>query len=127
MATIVINSVTFSGLPNGTGNQSAWQPTKYAISEQKIGATLIAANGTRNRVERGVNKRIVTIAWEKTNQATMQALRTIQRLTTTFTIADFEGNSITVQTEDDAFAPAWNFNNRAGTPYWDVDVVYYEP
>jgi hypothetical protein len=127
MSTVTINGTAFSGLPNGTGNQSAWQPTKYQITEQKIGVTLIAANGTRNRVERGVNKRVLTIGWEKTNQATMQALRTIQRLNTTFTVADFEGNSITVQTEDDEFAPSWNFNNRAGTPYWDVEVVYYEP
>jgi hypothetical protein len=101
--------------------------SSFSITEKKIGTTLVAANGTRNRVERGVNKRVVDIAWDKTNQATMQTLRTIQRLNTTFAVTDFEGNSITCQTEDDEFAPAWSFNNRAGTPYWDIAIRLYEP
>lgn len=126
MSTLILNGVTFSGLPNGTGNASAWQPNAYTISETKIGATLVAANGTRNRVERAVNKRVITIGWEKTNTATVQTLRTIQRLTSTFTLSDFEGNSITVQTEDDEFAPSVNFVDDNSTPFWDIELKLYE-
>lgn len=57
MATIVLNGVTYSGLPNGAGNANAWQPTGYVVRQEKIGVTLPAADGTRNRVERSVTKR----------------------------------------------------------------------
>ena len=98
MAYLVINSVTFSGLPNGTGNQSAWQPTGYDETPTKIGVTLVAANGTRNRVERGVTKRAWKLTWEGCNYATMQTIRTISLLTSTFAFSDVGGTAYTVQT-----------------------------
>jgi hypothetical protein len=126
MSTLIVNAVTFSGLPNGTGNQSAWQPDSYVASEVKIGVTLPAADGTRNRVERSVVKRTWEVGWQACNLATMQTVRTIQRLTTTFTFTDLEGVSYTVQTEDDAFAPEWAFNDPSGASFWTVKLVLYQ-
>lgn len=126
MADLVMNSVTFSGLPNGTGNQSGWQPTGYVPKEIKVGTVLIAADGTRNRVERNVIKRIWEISWDGTNTATMQTLRTIQRLMTTFTLVDIEGNSFTVQCEDEEFAPEFAWIDPAGNRYWDVTLTVYQ-
>ena len=126
MAHLILNSVTFSGHPDGTGNQSAWQPTGYTPKEIKVGVTLPAADGTRNRVERNVIKRTWEITWEGTNTATMQTLRTIQRLMTTFTLSDIEGNSFTVQTEDDDFEPDFAWIDPAGNRYWDVKLTVYQ-
>jgi len=73
-----------------------------------------------------VVKRKWEIGWKACNQATMQTVRTIQRLTTTFTFADFEGVSYTVQTEDDDFAPEWAFNSPAGASFWIVKLILYQ-
>jgi hypothetical protein len=126
MATVSINGTSFDGTPNGSGNQSAWQPTGYEPSEIKVGVTLPAADGTRNRVERGTNKGKWVIKWEKTNAATMLALRTIQRLNTTFTFVDTEGVSHTVQTEDDPFERGFALVSRSNVQYWNVTLTLYE-
>lgn len=125
MSDLVINGTTFNGTPSG-GTASAWRPTGYKASEAKVGATLPAADGTRNRVERAVNKRVYEIAWEPCNLATMQTLRAIQRLTSTFTFVDIEGNSVTVQTEDDTFEPEVAFSDPANNTYWNVKLKLYE-
>lgn len=125
MSNLVINGTTFNGTPSGAGSASAWKPTGYTAREQKVGATLVAADGTRNRVERAVNKRVYEIRWEKCNLATMQTVRTIARLTTTFTLVDFEGASVTVQTEDE-LAPEWAQEDTAGASYWNVTLTLYE-
>jgi hypothetical protein len=121
MAHLIINGTTFSGLPDGTGTAAAWQPTGYTVRERKIGMTLVAADGTRNRVERNTYKREWELTWEKTNLATAQALRTIQRLMTTWTFVDFDGASYTVQTEDEDFEFSHNFISST-TSYWDVTL-----
>ena len=126
MAHLILNGVTFSGLPDGSGNQSGWQPTGYTPKEIKIGVTLPAADGTRNRVERSVVKHTWEIAWDGTNTATMQTIRTIQRLMTTFTLSDIEGASYTVQTEDDEFAPEFDWIDDAGNRYWNVKLTVYQ-
>lgn len=122
---LVINGTTFDGIADGSGNQSAWRPTGITLGEQKVGVTLVAANGTRNRVERGVNKRVWTIVWDKTNNATMLTIRTIARLATTFAFVDLSAASYTVQTED-AFDPAYAFTDQGGALYWNVTLVLYE-
>jgi hypothetical protein len=122
---LIINGTTFNGLPDGTGNQAAWTPTGITLAEQKIGVTLPAANGTRNRVERNVVKRTWTIRWDETNQATMQTIRTIARLMTTFSFTDLEGTSYTVQTEDE-FAPEFAFTTPGGVNHWNVELVLYQ-
>ncbi len=121
---LVINGTTYTGTPAG-GNAAAWRPTGIKVREQKVGTTLPAANGTRNRVERAINKRIWEIRWEPCNQATMQALRTISRLTTTFSFTDLEGNTATVQTEDE-FEPEVAFSDPNNNAYWNVSLVLYE-
>ena len=125
MAYLVINSVTFSGLPNGTGNQSAWQPTGYDETPTKIGVTLVAANGTRNRVERGTTKRAWKLTWEGCNYATMQTIRTISLLTSTFAFSDVGGTAYTVQTEEPAEISFQK--NSATDSYWSVTLTLYQP
>lgn len=122
MANLVINSVTFSGTPDGAGNQSAWKPTGYTPSLEKIGQTLVAADGTRNRVERNVVKRVWTIRWERCNTATKDTLKSIAALMTTFTFVDDAGTSSTVQVED-AFEPAWVTTDVGGNNYWDCALT----
>lgn len=124
MSDLVLNGTTFNGSPFG-GSASAWRPTGIALGEEKIGLTLVAASGKRNRVERSVVKRYWTIDWQKTNQATMQTIRTIQRLMTTFTLVDLEGASYTVQTEE-AFEPEFAFTDEAGAHYWNVTLKVYQ-
>jgi hypothetical protein len=126
MAHLIMNSVTFDGLPNGTGNQSGWQPTGYTAKESKIGVTLVAADGTRNHIERNVVKRVWEISWDGTNNATMQTIRTIQRLMTTWTFSDIEGNSFTVQSEEGDFEVAFAWIDPAGNRYWDVTLTVYQ-
>jgi hypothetical protein len=125
MAHLVINSTTFDGLIDGTGNQSAWQPTGYSVVEHKVGLTLEAANGTRNRVERSVTKRVWTLEWATANLATMQAIRTIQRLYTTFAFTDIEANAYTCQTESDDFEFEHAFLSGA-TRYFNVTLTIYQ-
>lgn len=125
MSNLVINGTTFNGTPSGGGSASAWKPTGYSAKEQKVGVTLVAADGTRNRVERAINKRVWEISWDLCNLATMQTVRTIARLTTTFSFTDIEGNSATVQTEDE-FAPEWAQEDPAGNSYWNVKLTLYE-
>lgn len=123
---IALNLINFTGLPDGTGNQSAWQPIGIALHEHKVGVTLIAANGTRNRVERNVTKRSWDITWEIVNLATIQTLRTIQRLMTTFVFTDLEGASFVVQTEDDDFTTEFLFIDRAGVRYYRAALTVYQ-
>ena len=125
MAYLVINSITFSGLPNGTGNQSAWQPTGYDETSTKIGGTLVAANGTRNRVERGTTKRAWKLTCEGCNYATMQTIRTISLLTSTFAFSDVGGTAYTVQTEEPAEISFQK--NSATESYWSVTLTLYQP
>jgi hypothetical protein len=122
---VTIAGTAFTGIADGSGNQSAWQPTGITLSETKVGVTLVAADGTRNRVERNAVKRVWTITWALTNTATMQTVRTIQRLMTTFAFVDLEGASYTVQTED-AFEPEFNMIDVADNRYWDVQLVIYQ-
>jgi|GEM_PF-3073082 hypothetical protein len=121
MAVLIINAVTYSGLPNGTGNASAWQPDSYTLRILKIGMTLEAADGTRNRVERSVLKREWDIGWSKTNNATRATLATLSALFTTFSFTDFDGNTYTCFIED-AFEPEWAFNNPAGASFWNCAI-----
>lgn len=122
MAHVIINGTTFDGLGNGTGNQSALQPTGYTARERKVGMTLVAADGTRNRVERSVTKREWELAWENTNLATYQAVRTIQRLYTTFAFTDIEAAAYTVQTEDDDFEAEHAFVSAGGVHYYSITL-----
>lgn len=124
MANLIINGTTYDGTP-GSGSATAWQPTGYAVVEKKIGITLPAADGSRNRVERSVTKRVWTLQWATANLATMQALRTVQRLYTTWTFSDIEGTAYTVQTEDDDFTYDHAFLSGA-TRYWNVAITLYQ-
>jgi hypothetical protein len=124
MANLNINGTAFTGTPSG-GNASAWRPTGITNKEQKIGTTLVAANGTRNRVERSINKRVWEIRWDNTNNATMLTLKSIHELNTTFTFFDLTGASYTVQTEDE-WTPEFSFTSAAGNDYWNVTLVLYQ-
>ncbi len=122
MTTLILNGTTYSGLPNGTGNANAWQPTAYVPRQVKIGMTLEAADGTRNRVERSVTKREWDITWEKTNSATRTTLATLAALYTTFSMTDFDGNVYTCFIEE-AFEPEWQFNTPAGASFWTCKLT----
>jgi hypothetical protein len=121
MANLVLNGTTYSGLPNGTGNASAWQPTSYTVRLKKIGATLESADGTLNRVERSITKREWEITWEKTNNATRTTLSTLSVLFTTFSMTDYDGNTYTCIIED-PFEPEWQFNTPSATPFWNCKL-----
>lgn len=122
MANLIINAITFSGTPDGAGNQSAWKPTGYQVSQEKIGQTLVSANGSRTRVERNAVKRTWRVRWEKTNTATKDTLKTIAALMTTFSFSDDAGATWTVQVED-AFAPEWQTTDAAGANYWNGELT----
>src|SRR6266540_3868116 len=106
-ANLIINAVTYSGTPNGSGNQSAWKPSGYIPRQRKIGTTLEAADGTQNRVERSVTKREWEITWEKTNNATRLTLATLAALYTSFSMTDYDGNTYTCFI-DEPFEPEWH-------------------
>lgn len=125
MGTLTIFGNAATGLPNGTGNANFWQPTSYSVETTRIGVTLVAANGTRNRVERGTTKRIWTIGWKACNYATKGTVEAIAAVATTFFLADFAGTSYTCQTEDPPDV-AWAFNDRAGNTFWDVQIRIFQ-
>lgn len=122
---LVINAITFSGTPDGAGNASAWKPTGYVPTQEKIGATLVSANGTRTRVERNAVKRTWKISWERTNTATKDTLKTIAALMTTFSFSDDTGASYTVQVED-GYEPEWMATDVAGNNYWNCSLTLVE-
>lgn len=124
MAYLVINGTTFNGKPDGTGTAAAWDPTGYKETPAKIGTTLVAADGTRNRVERGTTKHVFDLAWDPCNLATMQALRTIALLTSTFAFVDYGGTSYTVQVED-PIEIDWSKNSPTAS-FWSVKLKLYE-
>lgn len=125
MATLVLNGTTYSGLPNGTGNQSAWQPTSYDLVAERIGVTLVAANGTRNRVERSVTKRQWEIGWDATNSATKSTIETLAAVATTWTMTAYDGSTYTVQTEEPPDI-SWAFNTSSGASFWDITLKVYQ-
>ena len=48
MSAIILNGTTCNGTPNGGGNPC--RPSAIALGITRPGITLVAANGTRNRV-----------------------------------------------------------------------------
>lgn len=119
---LVINGTTYNGLPNGTGSSTAWQPTGYVVRQVKIGTTLEAADGTRNRVERSVTKREWDLTWEKCNNATRLTLTTLAAVYTTFSMTDFDGNVYTCFI-DAPFEPEWQYNTPAGAAFWNCKLT----
>ena len=126
MAHLIINGITFSGLPDGSGNASAWQPTGYTERLRKIGVTLEAANGARTRVERNVTKRVWEVTWEATNAATITTLRTLAALMTSFSVTTPAGATYTGQVEDDELAVEFAFIDGAGVQYWTTTLTLYQ-
>ncbi|HNP70618.1 MAG TPA: hypothetical protein PKK15_05905 [Kouleothrix sp.] len=122
MSYLIINGTTYSGLPNGTGNQSAWQPTGYVPKIEKIGTTLVAADGTHNRVERASPKRAWKIDWDGCNNATRLALATLAALGSSFSMTDFDGATYTCFI-DDPFEPSWAFNDLSGASFWACAIT----
>ena len=126
MAHLIINGITFSGLPDGSGNPNAWQPTGYTERLRKIGVTLEAANGARTRVERNVTKRVWEVTWEATNAATITTLRTLAALMTSFSVTTPAGATYTGQVEDDELAVEFAFIDGAGVQYWTTTLTLYQ-
>ena len=125
MAAVSLNGIAFTGLPNGSGNQSGWQPTSYQEILERVAVTLVAANGTRNRVERGVIKRQWVLKWEPCNLATSTTLRTLMSVTTTWTFTDFVSGGYSVQTEE-PLEVEWAYNDRAGSTFMNVSLKLFE-
>jgi hypothetical protein len=124
MAHIILNGTTFNGTPT-SGSASAWQPTGYNQQRGKIGTTLVAANGTRNRVERSVVKRVWTLQWDRANAATRGTLRTIAALTTSFSFTDVDSTVYTVQVEE-PLEETFGFIDGTSTQYWDMTLVLHQ-
>lgn len=89
MAAIILNGTTFYA-------------SDVQEDDERIGTTLQARNGNRRFVHRAFKRRW-TITWDQVSQSVRASIRTIHRLTTTFTFTDEVGNSYTVFCDTGAF------------------------
>lgn len=78
-----------------TLNGTVYNPSKVETTVDKIGEVKVMINGT-TRFFHKAHKRKWSISWEGIPDATVQALRTIYLLTTSFTFKDEWDTSYTV-------------------------------
>lgn len=127
MAAIVINGVTYDG---AGGNPHP--PSKIDLTIQKIGKTMVSANGGRTFVARTsggvpIRKRTWTLSWEHGSTVDRNAVRALLAVATTFTYADEEGTSYTVHVEeDDAYTHAPSFTKADNSLLYDLSITLKE-
>jgi hypothetical protein len=127
MAAIIINGTTY----NGSGGNPL-PPSKNPMTIAKIGKTMVNANGGRvfvARVVAGVpiRKRTWVLSWEKATSVERNAVRALVALATTFTYADEEGTSYTVQVEeDDPYNHAASFTKADNSLLYDLSITLRE-
>lgn len=129
MATdLVMNGVTFNGTPI-VNPSNPRKPTGLNLKTEKIGSVQVRDNGTRVWVQRldGSSNPIVKltweVSWEKANEITRAALRTIDLLTTTWVFVDQLGVSHTVQTEPGDYEEEYAKTDLASNIYYSIKLT----
>ena len=105
-------------------NGTQFRPTSVDVEETKIGEEKRMADGTLKFYHRAV-KLQWTIAWTGLVETAVAAIRTIYRLTTSFTFIDEFGTSWTVLTLPGNLQLSMSAEKTRidGTKYYDVELV----
>jgi hypothetical protein len=128
---LIMNGVTYDGTPSANPTHPR-KPTGLTRKEEKIGRVLVAANGARTWVQRvdgssnPIRKRTWEIAWDKANETTRAALRTLNALATTWTFVDQLGTSYTVQTEAEDYEEEYAMTDSANNLYYRCKLTVRE-
>lgn len=118
---LVLNGTTYSGTPTSLSNP--WKPDSLDLQIAKIGPTLVADDGTRRFVSRGTSKKTWKITWNRANETTRAAVRTLAALTTTWTMVDQLGTSYTVQTEQDDYTEDYAMTTIANDLRYKLELT----
>ncbi len=123
MADLVINGTTYSGSPTNTANPQ--RPNELRRKRRKYGRTLEAADGTTTLLYRAT-KLTFTITWNKANQVTQTAVRTIRDLSTAFSFTSFDGVVYTVVTATDDEYEETIVTDKANNYQFDLTLILRE-
>lgn len=112
-------------------NTYSFTPSDIKESEAKIGVVIVAANGRRRFAQAAVGaqpitKRVWSIEWKKVLLATLDQIRLIYRLPSSFTYVSESGETATVICEADALQSTRAFIAGDGTVYYQVTLVIKE-
>lgn len=119
---IVLNGVIY----NGSGsNPKPPDATGIRRTTTKVGKLLIAASGRRNWVSRNAIKPSWELTWTNTNLATLNALRALVALNTTFTFVDDQGTSWVCQCEADALQDSISFTKFNKTSLYNITLTIH--
>lgn len=107
-----------------TLNGTQFRPTSVEPEETKIGEEKRMADGTLKFYHRAIKLRW-TISWKGLIETSVAAIRTIYRLTTSFTFIDEFGTSWTVMTLPGNLSVSMSAERTRidGTKYYDIDLV----
>lgn len=128
---LILNGVTFNGTPVSNPSNPR-KPNGLTYKETKVGSAQVRDNGSRVWVQRldGSNNPIIkgewTISWEKANETTRAALRTIDRLTAPWTFVDQLGVGHSVQTEPGDYEEDYAQTDLASNLYYQIKLTIRE-
>lgn len=107
-----------------TLNGTQFRPTSVDVEETKIAEEKRMADGTMKSYHRAV-KLQWTITWSGLVETSVSAIRTIYRLTTSFTFIDEFGVSWTVVTLSGGLNVSMSAERVRldGTKYYDVELI----
>jgi hypothetical protein len=117
----VINTIAYTGTPLTAG--TPMKPTAYSFTDQKIGKTVVNANGGRTFIARSVQKKTFSIEWNPCNETTRAALRTLAELTTVFNFTDQLGTVYVCQVESDDYSEEWVYSDVANVAWYVCKIT----
>ena len=106
-------------------NNVAFTPSDIKETEDRIGTSFQAVNGSRRFALRAT-KRTWSLEWAKVLLATVDQLRAIYRLTVPFTYVAESGEMATVYCDTDALQITRSFISGDNTVYYQVTLVIKE-
>lgn len=115
-----------------TLNGTTFYPSDVPKTIEKIGVSLVAANGSRTWVQRttaagaAIHKRVWVIPWRGVSNTVRAAVQTIFLLTAPFTFVDHLGTSYTVQCEADGYDETVSLVQTDSINYYDITLTIYE-
>jgi len=108
-------------------NSVQFNPTSVEAEEDKIGESRRMGDGTLRYYHRAFKSKW-TLNWTAVKEANVPAIRTIARLTTSFTFVDYDGVSHTVMVLPGGFTTSLSAEkvDAAGIKRYDVTLVLDE-
>lgn len=108
-------------------NSQAFNPTSVEVNEDKIGESRRMGNGTLRYYHRAF-KNEWTITWTSLRENFVPAIRTIAKLTSSFTFTDYDGVSYTVLVLPGGFKVSVSADkvDGSGIKRYDVTLVLSE-